>query len=178
MWHRTLQRCNKVGSIFLNVKPDKRLWWISQQSAWSFWGWAFCVGCVLSFFLGNWLPVNVSFQEPSYAADTEELIVIYNRVPKTGSTSFAGIAYELCLKNKFHVLHINVTKNNHVLSVPDQVGKCLALAVTQTVCLLCCFWKMRDLFIWSFLHFRWDLWTTLLTGKRRSRHFTTDIWPI
>ncbi|CAH1785457.1 unnamed protein product [Owenia fusiformis] len=53
--------------------------------------------------------------------DEDNLVMIYNRVPKTGSTSFAGVAYELCVRNKFHVLHLNVTKNSHVLSVPDQV---------------------------------------------------------
>ena len=53
----------------------------------------------------------------------ENLIVIYNRVPKTASTSFANIAYDLCSRNKYHVLHINVTKNYHVLSLSDQVGK-------------------------------------------------------
>ena len=61
-------------------------------------------------------------------------MVIYNRVPKTGSTSFVGIAYELYAKNSFHVLHLNVSKNKHVLSVADQVrcidnyrflGKCV-----------------------------------------------------
>ena len=54
--------------------------------------------------------------------DTEDLVVIYNRVPKTGSTSFANIAYDLCTKNKFTVIHVNVTKNYHVFSVSDQVS--------------------------------------------------------
>jgi len=49
------------------------------------------------------------------------MVVIYNRVPKTGSTSFVGIAYELYAKNNFHVLHFNISKNKHVLSVVDQV---------------------------------------------------------
>lgn len=56
-----------------------------------------------------------------FPVDVEDLIVIYNRVPKTASTSFANIAYDLCATNKFHVLHINVTKNYHVLSISDQM---------------------------------------------------------
>jgi len=51
----------------------------------------------------------------------EHLVVLYNRVPKTGSTSFVNIAYDLCKPNKFHVLHINVTANMHVLSLPNQI---------------------------------------------------------
>lgn len=53
--------------------------------------------------------------------NSDDMVVIYNRVPKTASTSFAGIAYDLCLKNHFNVLHLNVTKNSHLLSLPDQV---------------------------------------------------------
>lgn len=52
----------------------------------------------------------------------EELVVLYNRVPKTGSTTFVNIAYDLCKRNRFHVLHINITANSHVLSLPNQVS--------------------------------------------------------
>lgn len=63
-------------------------------------------------------PPQTSSSEENY---DEDLIVLYNRVPKTGSTSFVNIAYDLCKKNQFHVLHINITSNMHVLSIPNQV---------------------------------------------------------
>jgi hypothetical protein len=56
-------------------------------------------------------------QDPNH----DDAIVIYNRVPKTGSTSFAGIVYDLCNRNKFNVIHINVTKNAKTLALSDQV---------------------------------------------------------
>ena len=52
---------------------------------------------------------------------TEDYVVIYNRVPKTGSTSFVGVVYDLCKKNKYHALHINITNNMHTLTLPNQV---------------------------------------------------------
>lgn len=53
----------------------------------------------------------------------DNLVVIYNRVPKTGSTSFINLAYDLCKRNHFYVLHINITANMHVLSLNNQVSK-------------------------------------------------------
>lgn len=58
----------------------------------------------------------------------DNLIVIYNRVPKTGSTSFINLAYDLCKKNHFYVLHINITANMHVLSLNNQVRIFISVA--------------------------------------------------
>ncbi|XP_011556173.3 heparin sulfate O-sulfotransferase [Plutella xylostella] len=61
-----------------------------------------------------------SFYPNTVQNDDEDLVVIYNRVPKTGSTSFVGVAYDLCKKNHFKVLHINITANMHVMSLANQ----------------------------------------------------------
>lgn len=53
---------------------------------------------------------------------SEDTIIIYNRVPKTGSTSFVGVVYDLCKKNKFHTLHINITNNMHTFTLYNQVS--------------------------------------------------------
>ncbi|XP_014677747.1 PREDICTED: heparan sulfate 2-O-sulfotransferase 1-like [Priapulus caudatus] len=55
------------------------------------------------------------------SAATDDLVIVYNRVPKTGSTSFMGVAYDLCTANKYTVLHLNTTRNMHVMSVADQM---------------------------------------------------------
>ncbi|CAL9688500.1 unnamed protein product [Knipowitschia caucasica] len=61
-------------------------------------------------------------REPSWTQtdSDEDLVIVYNRVPKTASTSFTNIAYDLCGKNHYHVLHINTSKNNPVMSIQDQ----------------------------------------------------------
>lgn len=69
----------------------------------------------------NFLPLfNTRTTKNKYDFD-ENIVVIYNRVPKTASTSFVNLTYDLCKPNHFHVLHINVTGNNHVLSLSNQM---------------------------------------------------------
>jgi len=70
----------------------------------------------------NAIIVALQDRPAAVATDSEDdMVVIYNRVPKTGSTSFVGIAYQLYAKNNYHVLHFNISRNKHVLSVVDQV---------------------------------------------------------
>ncbi|KRX73578.1 Heparan sulfate 2-O-sulfotransferase 1 [Trichinella sp. T6] len=51
----------------------------------------------------------------------QNAVFLYNRIPKTGSTSLMGIIYELCQKNSFHVIHLNMSRNSHVMTPWDQV---------------------------------------------------------
>ena len=71
--------------------------------------------------------------QESQDSKQDDTIVIYNRVPKTGSTSFAGIVYELCKSNKFNVIHINITKNAKTLALSDQVSLSTIIVVVVVV---------------------------------------------
>lgn len=61
------------------------------------------------------------YRDTSNMMDDQKPLVIYNRVPKTGSTSFVNVAYDLHSINTFRVLHVNTTGNSHLLSTYDQV---------------------------------------------------------
>ena len=62
---------------------------------------------------------NETFKQ-SLADKPKQLLVIYNRIPKTGSTTFANVAYTLAARNHFSVVHVNITRNSHILSLRDQ----------------------------------------------------------
>lgn len=120
----------------------------------------------------------------------DNLIVIYNRVPKTGSTSFINLAYDLCKRNHFYVLHINITANMHVLSLNNQVSrtKMLFWAIFGRLCpgvigMGLGIIHYHDWHSTIFLHqisriYRLVLHEILARGMTWSRHSTTAIWPI
>uniref|UniRef100_H2ZBE7 Heparan sulfate 2-O-sulfotransferase 1 n=1 Tax=Ciona savignyi TaxID=51511 RepID=H2ZBE7_CIOSA len=83
---------------------------------------------------------NKNFHQPlHFYTDTKasmkdeprQPIVLYNRVPKTGSTSFCNLVYDLTKINNMYCLHVNITKNNLKVAIGDQYN--LALNMTRWV---------------------------------------------
>ena len=50
----------------------------------------------------------------------KNLLILYNRIPKTGSTSFMSVMYELHLKNKISLAYVNVSSQSHRFTFLDQ----------------------------------------------------------
>ena len=57
---------------------------------------------------------------PKSVKEEDNVIIIYNRIPKTGSTSFMHLPYELCQDNKFNVLLLNIS-NPHSMTLNDRI---------------------------------------------------------
>jgi len=56
----------------------------------------------------------------AYRAGGEPQLIVYNRIPKTASTTFMHLPYELCEKNGFNVLLLNISRPQHFLTFADQ----------------------------------------------------------
>ncbi|KAK3728766.1 hypothetical protein RRG08_013492 [Elysia crispata] len=50
----------------------------------------------------------------------EETVVLYNRVPKTGSTTLLGIIDQLSLTNSYQAINFNISRLQRVLGLADQ----------------------------------------------------------
>jgi len=63
----------------------------------------------------------MNFNQAPSSSNPSQPIVIYNRVPKTGSTSMMNVVYELFSKNRFRVVQLHVTQYKHMLTLADQI---------------------------------------------------------
>ena len=52
--------------------------------------------------------------------EDENVVLIYNRIPKTASTSFMHLPYELSQENHFNVLLLNIS-NPHSMTWQDRI---------------------------------------------------------
>ncbi len=48
-------------------------------------------------------------------------LIVYNRIPKTASTTFMHLPYELCADLGYNVLLLNLSRPQHYLTFTDQV---------------------------------------------------------
>ena len=67
---------------------------------------------------------GVAVSRPVARGGDQDYLIIYNRVPKTGSTTFANIVYSLCGRRHFNVIYVRAEKNAHIYSIVDQVSLC------------------------------------------------------
>ncbi|KAK3748617.1 hypothetical protein RRG08_048947 [Elysia crispata] len=51
----------------------------------------------------------------------DSTVILYNRVPKTGSTSFTGVTLDLCHMNGFSAIYVFVSHEERILSLESQM---------------------------------------------------------
>ena len=61
---------------------------------------------------------------PDSSSNSRNTIVIYNRVPKTGSTSLMQLPYELCNRHNYNVLLLNLTggPRSYTMNLRDRMA--------------------------------------------------------
>jgi len=62
----------------------------------------------------------------------ENLLVLYNRIPKTGSTSFMSVMYNLQESNRFSVAYVNVSSSSHRFTWRDAYKFALNISHWET----------------------------------------------
>ena len=65
-----------------------------------------------------------NYNSPQYSSNSRNTVVIYNRIPKTGSTSLMQLPYELCNKHKYNVLLLNLTggPRSYTMNLRDRMA--------------------------------------------------------
>ena len=88
--------------------------------------------CLILFIIIQWIsiqifsPNNASYKNKLFISsnklenEEENVVLIYNRIPKTASTSFMHLPYELCEENDYNVLLLNIS-NPHSMTWQDRM---------------------------------------------------------
>ena len=82
---------------------------------------------VLNSYTGNKMSMNEKTgpnSMPESLSKFQNNVVIYNRIPKTGSTSLMQLPYELCNKLKYNVLLLNITggPRSYTMNLRDRMA--------------------------------------------------------
>ena len=75
---------------------------------------------------------------PKYSSNHRSTVVIYNRIPKTGSTSLMQLPYDLCNKHKYNVLLLNLTggPRSYTMNLKDRMEFAWNITGKKTAILL------------------------------------------